>query len=405
MKPTLHDDWIDSYAYKIVKTLQDGGFESYLVGGCVRDLLVGIHPKDFDIATSALPQQVRKKVPNSYVIGRRFRLVLVKRGELQFEVATFRRNVSKEELDDPEMSIEGDNYFGTATEDAQRRDFTVNAMFYDPVHHKLIDYCDAMKDIESRTLRIIGDPKTRLIEDPIRILRAIRLSHKINFGIEEQLRAAMFECCHELKRSVLPRRREEYIKFLRLEEAALAFLEIYDLGIMKEILPGLESIYSDPEKFDTFSAYLSRIEDADINMKEPIELFAAFMFAYLKAKLGEGKWDLDAIENDPEIIKFMKDEIGIFKQEAGVFFKALQLLAGAQQQEYYRRKGSRRQSGFVRNEAFILALKLSQMDFSLSPHDLHFWIKEIEKYSKDPASRFDEQDETSEGDGHRSDRH
>jgi poly(A) polymerase len=97
-KPQLHEDWIDSFALRIVKNLQEGGFETYLVGGCVRDLLVGIHPKDFDIATSALPNQVRKKVSNAYVIGRRFKLVLVKRGDQQFEVATFRRNVSADEM-------------------------------------------------------------------------------------------------------------------------------------------------------------------------------------------------------------------------------------------------------------------------------------------------------------------
>src|SRR6218665_752381 len=97
-KPQLHEDWIDPYALRIVKNLQDSGFETYLVGGCVRDLMVGIHPKDFDIATSAHPNQVRKKVPNAYVIGRRFKLVLVKRGDLQFEVATFRRNVSAEQI-------------------------------------------------------------------------------------------------------------------------------------------------------------------------------------------------------------------------------------------------------------------------------------------------------------------
>jgi poly(A) polymerase len=391
MKPHLHEDWIDSYAYKIVKTLQDGGFESYLVGGCVRDLLVGIHPKDFDIATSASPQQVRKKVANAYIIGRRFRLVLVKRGDIQYEVATFRRSVTAEELADEDQTVEGDNFFGTAEQDAMRRDFTVNGLFYDPVNHKLHDFCEGLKDIEARVLRIIGDPKERLIEDPIRILRAIRLSHKINFALETSLRGAMLECCHELKKSALPRRREEYIKFLRLPESAIALMEIFDLGVMKEILPGLDEIYANPVKFEIFDAHLSRIEDVGINKKDPGELFAALLFSFFKAKFGEDAWNQEIIEADSDVLHFMRDEIGIFKQEAGFFWKALDIMPGLQRRDTYSRKGERRKSAYVKNEAFILALKLAQLDFSLSVQDLHFWMKELETYAHLPSESFDQE--------------
>ncbi|MGZ3743745.1 MAG: poly(A) polymerase, partial [Pseudobdellovibrionaceae bacterium] len=162
-KPHLHEDWIDPYARDIVRILQDEGFETYLVGGCVRDLLAGIHPKDFDIATNAHPNQVRRKIPQAYVIGKRFRLVLVRRGDQQFEVATFRRAISAEELEDSEAEIIGDNYFGSCEEDAKRRDFTVNALFYDPIQQKILDYCEGLKDVENRTLRMIGDSVVRFI--------------------------------------------------------------------------------------------------------------------------------------------------------------------------------------------------------------------------------------------------
>lgn len=379
--PSLHEDWIDLHALKIVKTLQDSGFETYLVGGCVRDLLVGIHPKDFDIATNALPNQVRKKVSNAYVIGRRFKLVLVKKGEQQFEVATFRRSVTTEELlAQGDEHIEGDNYFGTSEEDAKRRDFTVNAIFYDPVSEKLIDHCQGLVDIQDRVLRMIGDPDARFIEDPIRILRAIRLSHKLDFSIEPHMRSAIINCSDELKKSVLPRRREEWLKFLRLDEPQRAFLELFDLQILEKILPGLHNVYLTPEKADAFELTLSRINSAFINKANPVELFAGFMLAFMKAQYGEGEWNYDELMADERLAHFMREEMGIFKQEITIFFKALTLMKGLHRIDTYSRKGERRQFAYVSNDAFPLAMKLSIMDYSLSGAEIQFWYSQMIKY-------------------------
>ncbi|WP_347358222.1 poly(A) polymerase [Bdellovibrio sp.] len=382
-KPQLHEDWIDSYALRIVRNLQDAGFETYLVGGCVRDLLVGIHPKDFDIATSAHPNQVRKKVPNAYVIGRRFKLVLVKRGDQQFEVATFRRNVTQEELaEQGDDTIEGDNYFGTVEEDAVRRDFTCNAVFYDPGAQKLIDYCGGIQDIENRVLRMIGDPKARFIEDPIRILRAIRLSHKLHFSIESGMRAAIADCSGELKKSVLPRRREEWLKFMRLKEPHLAFMELFDLHILEQILPGLNSVFVNPAKMETFELHMARLSIAGIDKNDPMELFSAFMMGFMKAQYGEDPWNHDELSNDSKLAYFMREEMGIFKQEAAIFFKALHVMQGLHRIEQYSRKGERRQAAFVMNEAFPLAMKLAMMDFSLSPAQMLFWHQQYEKFTR-----------------------
>src|ERR1035437_4250249 len=139
-KPHLHQDWVDPHAVGIIRALQKKGFITYLVGGCVRDLLIGIHPKDFDIATTAKPDEVKRTIHRAYVIGKRFRLVLVRRDELQFEVATFRHELREDEsrIDLPA----GDNIFGTAEEDAQRRDFTINGLFYDPIGDQLIDFAE-----------------------------------------------------------------------------------------------------------------------------------------------------------------------------------------------------------------------------------------------------------------------
>lgn len=380
-KPQLHEDWIDSYALRIVRSLQDSGFETYLVGGCVRDLLVGIHPKDFDIATSALPNQIRKKVSNAYVIGRRFKLVLVKRGDQQFEVATFRRTLSQAELDSlGDDTVEGDNYFGTCEEDAKRRDFTANAVFYDPVKHKLLDFCGGIDDINNRVLRMIGDPKERLIEDPIRILRAIRLSHKLHFSIETSMRSAIAECSGELKKSVLPRRREEWLKFLRLKEPHLAFMELFDLHILEQILPGLHSVFTDPVKMEIFEIHLSRIVSAGIDRQDPTELFAGFMMSFMKAQYGEDPWNHEEVFNDPKLAYFMREEMGIFKQEGIIFFKALHIMQGLHRIENYARKGERRQMAFIQNEAFGLALKLAHMDYSLSPSQIQYWLQQVDKF-------------------------
>jgi len=380
IRPQLHEDWIDPYAREIVRILQDEGFETYLVGGCVRDLLAGIHPKDFDIATNAHPNQVRRKIPHAYVIGKRFRLVLVRRGDQQFEVATFRRNVRNEELEDGESEIVGDNYFGTCEEDAQRRDFTINALFYDPIQHKILDFIHGQKDIADCTLRMIGNSVERFVEDPIRILRAVRLSHKVSFIIDPEMKAAIVQCAPELKRAVLPRRREEYLKILRLPDPTLTILELFDLGVLGQILTGLEAIYKDPVKTEIFERHLSRMKTSGIKFDDPTELLSGFMFSFLKAHYGEEPWNLIEIQDDERLQFFLREELGMFKQEQATFFKALQMIHSLQKVDSYMRKGERRQMGFLRNEGLPLALKLAQMDFTVCGSLLMFWTSQFKRF-------------------------
>lgn len=386
LKPRLHEDWIDPHAMKIVRILKKEGFETYLVGGCIRDLLAGIHPKDYDIATNASPSQVRKKVPGSYVIGRRFKLVLVKKGDQQFEVATFRRNVRPEELSDENNQIEGDNYFGNAEEDAQRRDFTINALFFDPTEHQLIDYVDGMKDIDARQIKMIGDPLARLIEDPIRIFRAVRLSHKLSFRIEENLRAAIMQAQSEVIKGVLPRRREEYLKILRLNDPQLAWLEFYDLGILKHCLSGLHALVENTEKWHDFTTYFSSARKVGIDFQNPTELFSAFIYCFIRAYYPE---DLDTqnILNDEKLNYFMREELGVFKNEIGQLERALQIIPTLFRYDSYLRKGHRRQMSFISNDALPLALKLVMLDQYLPTQLLHFWLDQVKKYSEQNFER------------------
>ena len=195
---------IDPSVLKVLYRLINAGHLAYLVGGGVRDLMLGRRPKDFDVGTSAHPQQVRDLFRNSRLIGRRFRLVHVFFGPHNVEVATFRRR--SEELgglDDPLIRL--DNTFGTPQEDAFRRDFTVNALFYDPATFHVIDYTGGVEDLGARLIRTIGDPETRMREDPVRMLRAVRFAAKLDFAIEPATRAAIERHRHDLLKAAMPR--------------------------------------------------------------------------------------------------------------------------------------------------------------------------------------------------------
>jgi poly(A) polymerase len=379
MTPKLHKNWIDPFAIQIIKALQEAGFEAYLVGGCVRDLLVGLHPKDYDIATNASPQQVRRKIYNSYIIGRRFRLVLVRRGETLFEVATFRRSGTAEEVETPEAQEEsavvGDNFFGSREEDAKRRDFTINALLYDPINNELIDYCNGNADIENRCLRMIGDAPARLVEDPIRILRAVRLSQKLNFSLEESLRSAIVDKSEELLKSALPRRREEFLKFLRLENSPSLWTELYDLGVLKVILPGLHAVFEDAQKQDIFLSGLRRWSQFDIDPQNTLEMFAAFLQIFILAYYGEDA-DIAMLQEDPRLQIMVRDQLGVFKNESGVFFQALQLKSALLKTDDYLRRGERRRRSILDSEFFNLAFKLGCVDLSLTPALQVFWLQE-----------------------------
>ncbi len=381
---------IDPAALAIVNNLQSRGFTAYLVGGCVRDLLLGKHPKDFDIATTAMPQQIRRAIPNAFIIGKRFRLVLVKRGAVQYEVATFRREAR------PDENIEelpaGDNIFGTPQEDAKRRDFTINALFYDPVASQLIDYAEGLADLEAGIIRMIGDPNTRLIEDPIRIMRGIRLAHMIRFRLEPELKAAMGRHAEELKKTALPRRREEILKFLRLDDPSLAFLTAFDLGVLDPVTPTLNRLLAQPDKAEIFVRHLAAFHDHELST--PNELFAGLMLAFLLTEsAGElvttEKSELRArdIMEHPVLHPMMHNELGMFKSEQMVFAKAVQLLALLKKRREFEKRGERRRVAVVANEAFPLALKLAERIHWLSPNDLHFW-REIGKLRQPKPNKY-----------------
>jgi poly(A) polymerase len=222
--------------YRLIKT----GHTAYLVGGGVRDLMLGRKPKDFDVATTAHPQEVRALFRNSRLIGRRFRLVHVFFGPKNIEVATFRRR-SEEPAPGNDLLIRHDNTFGTAEEDAFRRDFTVNALFYDPQTFRVVDYTGGVADLRARLIRTIGNPDLRMREDPVRMMRAVRFAAKLGFEIESATRAAIERNRTDLLKSAIPRVVEETYRTIGQAGAARAVLLMEQLGLLEQLMPWLSA--------------------------------------------------------------------------------------------------------------------------------------------------------------------
>jgi poly(A) polymerase len=248
------DDRIDPDAAKVVRRLERSGFQAYLVGGCVRDLLLGGKPKDFDVATNARPEDVRGLFRNCRVIGRRFRLAhILFGGSKVVEVATFRRNPAMEAPEEEasevfdDLLIRSDNVFGEAHEDALRRDFTMNALFYDLDRRQVLDWCGGIEDLRRRTIRTIGDPVVRFREDPIRILRAIKFAARLDLGIAPAVYDAMVATRDDLGKAARPRLFEEILRLLRGSAAHRSTWLAWEMGAMSVVLPELAAFLDDEE--------------------------------------------------------------------------------------------------------------------------------------------------------------
>jgi tRNA nucleotidyltransferase/poly(A) polymerase len=225
---------IDADALKVLYRLKNHGFVAYMVGGGVRDLLLGRKPKDFDIGTSAHPQQVKKLFRNCFIIGRRFRLCHVRFGKKVVEVSTFRKQAEPEEGD---TLIRRDNTFGTPEEDAFRRDFTVNALFYDIANFSVVDSVSGLEDLRQRVIRTIGDPGVRLREDPVRMVRAVALAARLGFSIDRDTVEAIRALRGEILRSSAPRLLEEFYKILRQGASRRTFELLHEVGLLPHLLP------------------------------------------------------------------------------------------------------------------------------------------------------------------------
>jgi len=311
---SLSRSLIDPDALKVLYRLHQNGYVAYLVGGSVRDLLLGRRPKDFDIGTSAHPYQVKRLFKNCWVIGRRFRLAHVRFGTKTIEVATFRRKITAEELAaaeeaaaepnpapedsgaSPDRQLHRENTFGTPEEDAFRRDFTINALFYDIGTFSIIDYTGGLEDLRAGLVRSIGDPAERFHEDPVRMLRAITMAARLDFSIDAPIDQAIAGSRAEIARSAPARLIEEFYKLLRSGSAERAFRMMAERRLLEPIAHELQSSAGDRlwQSLAALDAYRKRHTDA------PDTMTNAILLGSLLVPLGITGHPRRPSEGDPE---------------------------------------------------------------------------------------------------------
>jgi len=324
---------ISSNALKVLYRLHNAGYRSCLVGGGVRDILLGLHPKDFDIATDASPEEVKQLFRNCRLIGRRFRLAHILFGREIIEVATFRghhgqdqmnNNDSSDNKEHSKSSTEGrilrDNVFGTIEEDAIRRDFTVNALYYDIADFSVLDFCTGMEDLNNKLLRMIGDPESRYREDPVRMLRAVRLSVKLGLSIEDKTAEPLKEFSVLLSDIPSARLWDESHKLFLTGFSAESFSQLNQYDLLKPLLPQMfEAIDIDNNpRFPDFIQAALKNTDKRAQQNKPLN--PAFLYACF---LWQSVQDLAALNRK----EGMPPAVAMQKSQASVLDKQVQTIA------------------------------------------------------------------------------
>ena len=310
-------DGISPAARKVTDGLQAEGYAAFVVGGAVRDLLLNRHPKDFDIATDATPEEVRRVFRRSRIIGRRFRLVHVLFGEETVETSTFRRKIESEEAETDEHGrLLRDNEFGDQEQDAARRDFTANALFYDPSSQEIYDYHNGYADICSNTLRMIGEPAVRYREDPVRMLRAVRLSAKLGMKLEAATAAPIAKMKDLLGNVPQARLLDEMLKLLLSGHALECVKKLRSMDLHHGMLPMLDVILKQPlgEKF-----VMLALQNTDQRIRDEKSVSPAFLFAALlwHDVLSAWKMHQDAGERPVAALHAAMDEV-LDRQQAQI---------------------------------------------------------------------------------------
>ena len=374
---------IDPDALKVLYRLSDSGYTAYLVGGGVRDLLLGRTPKDFDVGTSALPNEVKRVFRNCFLIGRRFRLAHIRFGTKVIETATFRQNSQTvgEIIEHASEGPQEDNTFGTPETDAYRRDFTVNGLFYDIKDYTVIDWVGGMKDLEQKVIRAIGNPAVRFQEDPVRMMRAIKFSSRLGFTIEKRTAAAMKKYHSCILTAALPRVCEEVFRLFPYGHSAEAFRQMYEYGLLGDLVPELAAFIARDggAKSKTF-LYLKGLDDYERMMaKKGFEVSnalraAVLMTAFFRAERKDGA--------SRRIMEYLTKPLGTPKS---TFFTGVVLLESLRRLAQSPTKGKQR---FLYNRDFLDALDYARIVARAE--------KRSEKTLNEWADRYDTKEENEE---------
>ena len=284
----INPQLISPNAIRVTQTLQEAGYKAFIVGGAVRDLLLGIKPKDFDVATNATPEQVKRLFRRAFIIGRRFQIVHVMFGQEIIEVTTFRGTSSENAPKDEHGRVLRDNTFGEQHEDAVRRDFTINAMYYDPASQTVLDYHNGIADIRSRVLRIIGQPEARYREDPVRLLRVVRFAAKLDFTIAPTTREPIQIMAPLINNVPAARVFDEMLKLLLSGHALACLRQLRKEGLHHGLLPLLDVVLEQPlgEKFVTLA-----LANTDERVRQGKPVSPGFLFASLLWHQVLEKWN------------------------------------------------------------------------------------------------------------------
>lgn len=278
---------VSRHAIKVCEVLRQHGYDAYIVGGAVRDLIVGLEPKDFDVATNATPEQVRPLFRRARIIGRRFQLVHVVFGQEIIETSTFRAPASQNQETDEHGRILRDNVFGSQEQDAARRDFTMNALYYDPHTEEVIDYHQGVADLKKRQIRMIGDPATRYREDPVRMLRAVRFAAKLNGTIDPATRQPIETMASLIDNVPASRLFDEMLKLLTCGHAMDCLRQLRADGLHHGLLPLLDVVLEQPggERFVELA-----LERTDSRVRAGKTISPSFLFAALLWQQVDSRW-------------------------------------------------------------------------------------------------------------------
>ncbi|MFM2482153.1 polynucleotide adenylyltransferase PcnB [Celerinatantimonas sp. YJH-8] len=309
---TISRQDISENALKVLYRLHKSGYEAYLVGGGVRDLLLGKKPKDFDVTTNATPEEVKKLFRNCRLVGRRFRLAHILFGREIIEVATFRGHHHDNDDDDDDQkthlqSEQGmllrDNVYGTLDEDAERRDFTINALYYNIADFSIVDFAGGLDDIEQHQLRLIGDPEVRYHEDPVRMLRAIRFAVKLGFKLSDETRQPIAQLAHLLRDIPAARLFEECLKLFLAGEGKRTFLMLREYGLLYALFPQLKPLLSNDDHNQALDFICRSLDSTDQRVRQeqrvtPAFIFAAILWPVLEIRIQEVLTELSLSPND-----------------------------------------------------------------------------------------------------------